>query len=155
MSRRRLVLLLAVLAGFAAAVPVVAPASRDHDAKLVVGFELRFTGPSTTAGTFHASGAVKDAGVSNVTNLMVQPIGKRDKARLSGRQTFEGAAGTIVTEFKGVAHDISQAHQYGIGRFRIVSGTGAYADLKGKGRFTIAVDTAANRLIGTEKGHVR
>jgi hypothetical protein len=40
---------------------------------------------------------------------------------LSGVQTFTGAKGTFVTEFKGVAHHISQPHQYALGEFRIVS----------------------------------
>ena len=155
MSRRRLMVVLAVLAAAAAAVPVVAPASRDRGEKLLIGFQLEFTSETTTAGTFHASGAVQDTGASHVTNLAVVPFGNRDKARLSGRQTFEGAKGTIVTEFKGRAHDVSQPHQYGTGRFRIVSGTGEYEDLSGKGRFTIVVDGPANRLIGTEQARVR
>jgi hypothetical protein len=157
MSTRRLMLVLAVLAAAAAAaaVPMIAPASRDRGEKLLIGFELRFTGPTTTTGTFHASGAVQDRGASNVTGLTLKPFGKRDKARLSGTQTFEGAAGTIVTKFKGIAHDVSQEHQYGAGRFRIVSGTGAYEELRGKGRFTIVVDGPANRLIGTERARVR
>jgi hypothetical protein len=155
MSRRRLLLVLATLVALVAAVPVVAPASRDKGEKLLIGFDLQFTSQTTTSGTFHASGAVRDSGDSNVTGLALKPFGTRDKARLSGRQTFEGAQGTIVTEFKGVAHDISQDHQYGTGRFRIVSGTGAYADLRGKGRFTIVVDRVANRLIGTERARVR
>jgi hypothetical protein len=41
-----------------------------------------------------------------------------------------------------------------VGRFRIVSGTGDYADLDGHGRFTIVVDLTTGRLIGTEKARV-
>jgi hypothetical protein len=155
MSRRRLILVVAVLAAAAVAVPVLAAGSRDHREKLVIGFELQFTGPNTTAGTFQAAGAVKDKGDSFVEDLERKPFGDRDKARLRGTQTFEGQHGTIVTRFKGTAHDVLESHQYGVGRWRIVSGTGAYADLRGKGRFTIVVDTAANRLIGTERGRIR
>jgi hypothetical protein len=36
----------------------------------------------------------------------------------------------------------------------IVSGTGAYAGLKGHGTFLIVVDTSTNQLIGTEEGQV-
>ena len=72
--------------------------------------------------------------------MQLEPFGKRDKARLSGTQTFAGERGTIVTEFKGVAHDVSQPHQYGRGRFRIVSGTGDYADLERQGALPIVVD---------------
>lgn len=161
MSRRRILLLLALATGVLVAVPVLAPAWRGDDGgggkRLLIGFDLRFTGPTSTAGTFQASGVVDDSGESVVSDLAVVPFGKRDKARLSGTQTFKGAKGEIVTKFKGVAHDVSQQHQYGTGRFRIVSGTGAYAELKGRGRFTIVVDTTASpgRLIGTEKGRAR
>ena len=155
MSKRRGVLVLVLLIGAVAAVPVVAPAWRGGGEKLLIGFDLHFTGPTTTAGTFQASGAVDDSGDTTVTGLALDPFGHRDKARLSGTQTFTGAHGSIVTEFKGVARDVSQPHQYGEGRFRIVSATGDYADLDGKGRFTIVVDLTTGRLIGTERGRVR
>jgi hypothetical protein len=155
MSRRRVIVVLALLAAAAAAIPVLATASRDGGEKLVLGFELQFTGQDTTAGTFQAAGAVKDKGDSFVESLMLKPFGDRDKARLSGTQTFEGEHGTIETRFRGVAHDVSQPHQYGTGRVRIVSATGAYEGLRGRGRFTIVVDGQANRLIGTERIRVR
>ena len=91
MSRRRLMVVLAILAAAAAAVPVVAPASRDRGEKLLIGFQLEFTSETTTAGTFHASGAVQDTGASHVTNLAVVPFGNRDKARLSGRPDVRGS----------------------------------------------------------------
>src|ERR687893_2420064 len=154
MSKRRVTLVLALLIGVAAAVPVVALAGRGDERDLLIGFELRFTGPGTTAGSFVASGAVDDAGASTVTGLTLEAFGQRDQARLSGTQTFAGAHGTIVTAFQGKASDVSQPHQYGQGRFRIVSATGAYAGGSGGGKFTIVVDGAGNRLIGTEEGRI-
>jgi hypothetical protein len=50
---------------------------------------------------------------------------------------------------------VSDPHQYGQGRFRIVAATGAYEGLRGSGEFTIVVDAAGNRLIGTETGRIR
>jgi hypothetical protein len=155
MSPRRLVPLLALVVAVLAAVPIAATAWRGGGEKVLVGFELRFTGPTSTVGTFVASGAVDDAGTSEVEDLALVPFGRRDRARLSGTQTFAGAQGTIVTAFEGVASDISQPHQYGNGRFRIVSGTGDYEGIEGRGRFTIVVDMAGNRLIGTEVGRIR
>jgi hypothetical protein len=151
MSRRRLILLVFV-AGALAFVPVAALA-RSGDKALLIGFELHFAGPDTTQGTFVASGAVRDSGHSTVQQLSLVPFGHKDRARLSGEQTFAGAQGEIVTRFRGIAHDVSEPHQWGEGRFEIVSGTGAYAGMKGNGRFTIVVDAAANTLIGTEQGH--
>jgi hypothetical protein len=163
MSKRRVVLVLALVIGAVAAVPVVALAwggGDRHDGgrsggELLIGFDLQFTGPSSTAGTFVASGEVGDAGTSTVTGLTLVPFGSRDKARLSGRQEFAGENGTIVTEFDGIASGVSSPHQYGQGRFWIVSGTGDYAGARGGGRFTIVVDAVGNRLIGTEEGRVR
>ena len=157
MSKRRVALALALVIGAVAAVPVVALAwsGGDRGGKLLIGFELRFTGPTTTAGTFVASGDAGDAGASTVTGLTLEPLGHHDRARLSGRQEFAGAQGTIVTEFDGIASGISQRHQSGKGRFRIVSGTGAYEGARGRGRFTIVVDAVGNRLIGTEVGRIR
>ena len=155
MVRSRLALL-----GLALALLAVLPAtafaadSNAERSRVVIGFELHFTGPDSTAGTFVASGAVQDAGTSTVRDIVLVPFGRQDKARLSGEQTFAGAKGSIVTQFRGIAEDVSKPQQFGRGRFTIVSGTGAYADLEGRGRFTIVVDVVGNHLIGTELGHV-
>jgi hypothetical protein len=151
-------LVLALVIGVAAAVPVVAlawPGGDRGGGNLLIGFHLQFTGQGSTAGTFVASGDVDDAGTSTVSGLAVEPFGHRDRGRLSGTQTFAGAEGTIVTRFQGIASDISEPHQSGEGRFRIVSGTGAYEGARGGGRFTIVVDSAGNNLIGTEEGRIR
>jgi hypothetical protein len=155
MSKRRFVLVLALVAGALAVVPVVALAWRGDDRELLIGFDLHFTGQTSTAGTFVASGAIDDAGNSTVEDLSVEPFGRHDRARLSGVQTFTGTLGTVTTRFEGVASDVSQPHQYGQGRFRIVAATGAYAGLRGTGEFTIVVDAAGNHLIGTETGRIR
>jgi len=156
MSVRRRILLVVVLTACAALVPVIASAGHGQRV-LLLGFSLQFTGPGTTAGTFVASGAVADAGTTTVDNLAVVPVGRRDRGRLSGRQVFTGSRGTIVTRFTGVAKHISREHQSGQGRVRIVSGTGAYENLRGRGTFTIVVHTppGGNSLIGTEQIRVR
>jgi hypothetical protein len=156
MSRRRLIL--GVLLAGALAVAPVALAGGDggrHGGRFALGFNLHFTGPTSTAGTFVVSGSVRDSGPSTVENIAIEPFGRRDKGRLSGVQRFESAKGTIVTRFRGVAHDISDPHQWAEGRFEIIDATGQYAGLRGRGRFTVVVDTATNQLMGTELGRVR
>jgi len=155
MSTRRLVL--GLLAGALALAPV-ALAGGDgskHGGRFALGFNLSFTGPTSTAGTFVISGAVRDSGTSTVEDLAVEPFGHRDRGRLTGVQRFAGTRGTIVTRFDGVARDISDPHQWAEGRFEIVDATGEYAGLRGRGHFTVVVDTATNQLIGTERGHTR
>jgi hypothetical protein len=156
MSTRRLILG-ALLAGALALAPI-ALAGGDGDRRghrFALGFSLEFTGPASTAGTFVVSGALRDSGTSTVENLAVVPIGRRDRGRLSGVQRFVGANGTFLTRFRGIARDISEDHQWAKGRFEIIGGTGQYAGLRGRGRFTVVVDRATNQLIGTERGRAR
>lgn len=157
MSTRRLIVG-ALLAGALALAPVVAFAggyTSKHGGRFAIGFSLQFTGPTSTAGTFVISGALRDSGTSTVEELAVEPRGRRDRGRLSGVQRFVGARGTLVTRFRGIARDISDPHQWAEGRFEIVDATGQYAGLRGIGRFTVVVDTATNQLIGTELGHTQ
>jgi hypothetical protein len=133
------------------AVPLGASAS-SVDSKLQIGFNLHFTGPDSTAGTFVASGAVRDSGTSVVTHLALTPQGNQDDARLTGMQTFIGAKGSITTTFSGLAGPLNDVHQAGKGTFEIVGGTGAYVGLKGQGTFLVVVDVSTNQLIGTEDG---
>jgi hypothetical protein len=156
MSRRRL-MIGALLAGVLALAPVTLAGAGDHDrgARFVLGFNLHFTGPTSTAGTFVVSGGLRDAGTSTVSNLAVDPLGRSDLGRLSGLQRFVGAHGVIVTHFEGIARDISAPQQWAKGDFEIVDATGQYAGLRGTGRFTVIVDTAGNQVIGTEIGHAR
>jgi hypothetical protein len=92
MSKRKLVLV-ALHAGVMALVPAVGVAgtaepstvnARTASDKVLIGFELHFTGPDTTSGTFVASGAVQDAGESNVKDFTLVPFGRQDRARLAG-----------------------------------------------------------------------
>jgi hypothetical protein len=133
------------------AVPLGASAS-SVDAKLQIGFSLHFTGPTSTAGTFVASGAVRDSGTSVVTNLTLTPQGNQDDARLTGTQTFVGQKGTITTTFRGLAGPLNDPHQAGMGTFEIVGGVGEYAGINGHGTFIVVVDVSTNQVIGTEDG---
>jgi hypothetical protein len=137
--------------GAAAALATLVPltASGAPHQRLYIGMKLHFTGATTTAGTFVASGAVTDSGTAVVENLALVPIGNGDSAELSGNETFTTQNGTIVTHFDGIAFRLSNPHQVGKGRFQIVSRTGAYAELRGQGTFLIVVDPISNELIGT------
>jgi hypothetical protein len=57
--------------------------------------------------------------------------------------------------FRGIASGVSGPYQSGRRRLEVVSGTGAYNELHGRGTLTIDVDVAGNHLIGTEVGHER
>jgi hypothetical protein len=158
--RVRWIVLGALIAAVAALVPLAALAdegdhARARGERLLLGSTLRATGPTTTAGTFVASGAVQAAGESFVEDLRVVPLGVGDRGRLSGTQSFTSPQGTIVTRFRGIASAISTPHQWGEGRFHIVRATGEYAGLRGAGSFRIVVNARANQLIGTGTARVR
>jgi TAT (twin-arginine translocation) pathway signal sequence len=136
-------------------VPQVAFAAEVSGQKRIfIGFNLHGTGPSSAAGTFVTSGRFEDSGTSTVENLSLVPIDGSDRSRLSGDQQFAGQRGTIFTHFNGVAFPNADPHAVGEGRFRIVSGTGAYAGIDGDGSFLIVVDQISNQFIGTETGNV-
>jgi hypothetical protein len=151
---RGALLLLATVVGTAVVGLSALGASASADERLYIGINLHFTGPDTTAGTFVMSGEIGDAGTSHVENLSLVPIAGTDMARLSGDQTYVGGNGTIVTHFEGRAFPLSSPHQVGRGRIEIVSGTGAYAGLKGHAKFLIVVDAGSNQLIGNAAGSI-
>jgi hypothetical protein len=86
-----------------------------------------FTGPGSTAGTFTISGAVSDAGTYV------------DSFRLAGEtihvvKTLSGGGGTITLTAQGVVRWTSPTTAtFFAGHWQLVSGTGAYADLRGGG----------------------
>ncbi len=150
------------VAGAAAAVgivgvPGVAFAAGDSDEKrLFIGFSLHFVPPTftTTAGTFVMSVRFEDSGTSTADHIAIVPVHGTDRSRLSGDQQFVGQKGTIFTHFEGVTFPNTSPHSIGEGRFKILSGTGAYAGIRGHGSFLIVVDASSNQLIGTETGNV-
>jgi hypothetical protein len=152
LNRRLAIVSLAVVGAAAAAVAPLA-VSGEADQRLYLGMNLHLTGPNTSAGTFVASGAVADSGTADVRDLTITP-GSADTGALSGTETYTGQQGTIVTRFQGEAFPLSSPHEVGVGRFDVVSGTGAYAGLGGHGTFEIVVDATTNQLIGTEVASV-
>ena len=153
MLNRRLAFVGLAVVGAAAAVVAPLAASGDPTQRLYLGMNLHLTGPNTSAGAFVASGAVADSGTADVRDLTITP-GAAGTGRLSGTETYSGQQGTIVTRFQGEAFPLSSPHEVGIGRFDIVSGTGAYAGVSGHGTFEIVVDATTNQLIGTEVASV-
>jgi len=155
-SRRR-ILKLAAAAGAlgAAGLPGPAFAAEDNDEKrLYIGYSLHPTGPNSTAGTFDMSVRFEDSGASTVPTFTVTRIGNSDRGHISGRQQFAGQKGTIFTHFEGVTFPFGNPHAIGEGRFTILSGTGAYAGVRGHGKFLIVVDFTTSQLIGTSTASV-
>ena len=143
------------LAAAAALVAVPLTSASSVDTKLQIGYSLRLfgigIGPGGTAGTFVASGAVRDSGTATGVST-VTPFGNGDDGRLEGTVTLVGHLGTITEEFSAIAGPLGTPHVAAKGTFRIVGGTGAYADLHGQGTFLTVADFSTNQAVRTDDG---
>jgi hypothetical protein len=153
--RGKIALATAALATAAALVAVPLTAASSVDEKLQIGYSLRLfgvgIGPGGTAGTFIASGAVRDSGTATGTST-VTPFGNGTDGRLEGTVTLAGALGTITEQFRGIAGPLGMPHTAARGTFRIVGGTGAYADIRGHGTFNTVADFSTNQAVRVDIG---
>ncbi|MEJ7792221.1 MAG: hypothetical protein WKF65_09660 [Gaiellaceae bacterium] len=150
--KQRLLLLTAALAAVATLVVVPMTSASSVDTKLQIGQSLRFAGgPGASSGTFVASGAIRDSGTVT-SRAVLTPFGNQDDGRLEGTETFVGRLGTFTTEFSGIAGPVGTPHVAGKGTFRIVDGTGAYAELRGQGTFLVVVDFSTLQAVRTDEG---
>lgn len=134
----------------AVALPMPVLASEPSaEQKLFIGMDLHGVGPAATAGTMVIGGRFQDAG-SSTASPTVTPTPDPHRGHLEGDQQFVGQNGTLNTHFEGVAIPFGSPRAVGLGRVTILSGTGAYAGLRGEGSFVILADFVSNQLIGTE-----
>jgi hypothetical protein len=150
--KSNLLLVAATLAAASALVAVPLTAASSIDTKLQIGQSLHFLGgPGASAGTFVASGAIRDSGTVT-SQAVLTPLGNQDDARLEGGETFVGRLGTFTTEFSGIAGPVGAPHEAGRGTWRVVAGTGAYADLHAQGTFLVVVDFSTLQAVRTDEG---
>jgi hypothetical protein len=151
----KITLVTAAIAAAMALVAVPMTSASSVDTKLQIGYSLRLfgvgIGPGGTAGTFVASGAVQDSGTATGVST-VTPFGNGTDGRLEGTVTLVGQLGTITQEFSGIAGALGAPHVAARGTFRIVAGTGAYADLHGQGTFLTVADFSTNQAVRTDDG---
>jgi len=153
--RGKIALAAAALAAAVALVAVPLTAASSVDTKLQIGYSLRLfgvgIGPGGTAGTFIASGAVRDSGT--VTgHSTVTPFGNEGDGQLEGTLTLVGGLGTITEESSGIAGPLGAPHTAAQGTFRIVGGTGAYANITGQGTFNTVADFSTNQAVRIDDG---
>ena len=151
---RRLSLVALALAGIAASVvvPLTAFANDEHRIVIGVRYDLNPGPPLTGAGTWSACCAINDSGA---THAVVHVTGvKNDFATIEGTHTFGSAAGTFTDHFTGTLGPLSSPREIAEGHWTIVSGTGAYADARGSGTFTVEVDGPTGTATGAHEGQV-
>jgi hypothetical protein len=127
MTTRRISLVLTVL--FAVAL-VGGTSAAAAGGKTPVRIETHgvLTGPASVAGTFAMTGAVSDSGTF-VDSFSL------DGDTIRVIKTLSGSKGTFTLRAKGaVVMTSPTAATFTGGSWRVLSGTGAYADLQGRGR---------------------
>lgn len=149
--KRTIAVVAAALAAAVALVAVPLTAASSVDANLTIGQSLHFLGgPGATAGTFVTSGDVGDSGTVT-SKAAITPLGTGGDGRLVGTETFVGKLGTFTTEFSGIVGPITNPHEVVHGTFKIVGGTGAYADLQAEGSFLIVADLSTLQAVRTDE----
>ena len=134
-------MVVAILAGLVMLLPMPASASPPQD----VTFEF-YGNLFTQQSSFSASGAVTDSGTYEETRLIFAD------GTAHGTVTTTSEAGTIT--FKWQARITSETATYRTlnGRWNIVSGSGAYANLHGEGTIDLFVPFATAELFVTLEG---
>jgi AAA ATPase domain len=77
---------------------------------------------------------------------------KRRLAEFEAIETFIGSKGTFRVALRGTTGPLTSSVHVARGRWRVFDGTGAYADLEGRGRFTAATDQATGALTAINTG---
>jgi hypothetical protein len=133
-----------VLAAVAAAAPTAAatPGAVSIEVNLVLSGNLQ---ASTTLGTFSASGAIVDAGTEagagRFSGLGHLKTGEPNS--IHSTVTLAGVQGTITLDLVGQFGQLPAPLAWGTGRWVITDGTGAYADLHGRGSWAAQADFRA------------
>lgn len=144
---RRVAAALAMTAVIALA---AAPAVAAPPQAVSIDMAGTFTGPNTVAGTFTSTGAIADSGTYTETFRLV---GKT----IHGVKTLTGSDGTLVIAITAVVDfPTPTTATFRAGHWRVVSGTGTFARVRGggsPGAYGIA-DLAAGTIEVSHRGAV-
>lgn len=142
--RRSLLAAALMLAALGTAAPAAAaePKSVSIDVNLILSGNLQ---ASTTAGTFSVSGAIPDAGTESGAGWFagLGHLKTGDPNVLHTSMTLVGALGTVTLDLVGQFGPLPAPLAWGDGRWVITGGTGAYADVHGRGSWTAVADFRA------------
>ena len=111
-------------------------------------------GPSS--GTFSSTGAIPESGTFMNSSAIFENVDASDFVTVNVTQRFDGALGTFtlraaITETATEDPNVLTEH----GTWAIIAGTGAYQELRGRGRITGTADDNRNLITRTYMGTVR
>lgn len=119
--------------------------SADRGKFLLISFDENFTGDTTIDGTSTISGAFSDLGSRHEDFTTAQ---QGDEVIVTGTVTITGGQGTLITQFVGAIPANGDSPNYISGVESVVSGTGIYAGLHGKGTFEATLDFDTGNIVG-------
>jgi hypothetical protein len=149
MKKLSLALVVVALASAFAVLPFAA--SADSGERLVLEERMTITGPGSAAGTFVSAGGVNDRGSATAV------FSVDDRGNLTGTHTLNGSQGTIVMATRAKVRPFpppTPPRVFMEGRWSITGGTGAYADLEGRGKILAVADFTDGRLTIIRDGRV-
>jgi hypothetical protein len=149
MKKLSLALVVVAIASAFAALPFAA--SADSRERLVLDERMTITPPGSASGTFASAGAVNDRGSATAV------FSVDDRGNLSGTHTLNGSQGTIVMATRAKVSPFpppTPPRVFMRGTWSITSGTGAYADLDGRGKILAVADFTDGRLTIIRDGAV-
>jgi hypothetical protein len=150
-TRISVIVTLITLALVAIAVPL-ATASPANNNGLVIGIELTFHSSTHATGSFAACCAVNDHGSAEATILSFKPT-TGDQATFKATNTYIGQDGTFKILLKGVTGPLTSKRHIARAYWTVISGSGAYANLRGKGRLTALTDDTNGSLTAIASGN--
>ena len=130
-----------------------ADADRDRGNRVKIGVRLDFSSSTQADGSFAVCCSVTDSGTAHaeVTSYVEQG----DHARFEATNAFTGENGSFTILLRGTTGPLSSPVHVARGRWHVTEGSGAYADLEGKGRFTAVTNQSTGALTAIDKGRLR
>jgi hypothetical protein len=152
---RKLIAIAAIAATaiLGAVIPLAALADGDDDGDgVTIGVRLDFSSATQADGTFAICCTITDAGTARaeVTSFVEEGT----QARFEATNTYTGAKGEFTIHLRGTTGPLGSPVHVARGRWRVVEGSGDYAGLEGKGRFTAVTNQETGALTGIFEGEL-
>jgi len=122
-----------------------APALASQPEELTINAELWMTGENSAAGSFTTTGLFSDSGEASETFFLAAQT-------IHGIKTLVGSVGNITIRFQAQLTWTGPTTGVAEGRFVIVSGTGAYKNLRGAGESYAELDLATYHILASYNG---
>ncbi len=127
-----------------------AVSERPNERRILISWNLDFTGNTTADGTSTIAGAFSDEGARH-EDFTVTVNSSQTEATVTGTIVVHGANGDLREQFTGrIPLGQNPTFIEGVGMF--TGGTGAYAGVTGRATFEGTINFATGKLVGITEG---